>query len=58
MHQFRWTLHHAVRIEDISGAAIGQTTLEKCLKWKNTAKLEPGKYTVVVEPTAVGICCR
>ena len=51
------TSHTAVRIEDISGAAIGQTALKKCLKWKNPVKLEPGKSTVV-EPTAVGICCR
>ena len=38
----------------ISGAAIGQTAVEKCLKWKNPVKLDPGKYTVVLEPTAVG----
>ena len=43
-----------MRIEDISGAAIGQTAIEKCVKWKNPVKLEPGKYTVVLEPTAVG----
>ena len=43
-----------MRIEDISGAAIGQTAVEKCLKWKNPVKLDPGKYTVVLEPTAVG----
>ena len=49
-----WASHPAVRIEDISGAAIGQTAVEKCLKWKNPVKLEPGKYTVVLEPTAVG----
>src|ERR1017187_2840389 len=49
-----WASHPAVRIEDISGAALGQTAVEKCLKWKNPVKLEPGKYTVVLEPTAVG----
>jgi predicted Zn-dependent protease len=49
-----WASHPAVRIDDISGAAIGQTAVEKCLKWKNPVKLEPGKYTVVLEPTAVG----
>ena len=49
-----WASQPAVRIDDISGAAIGQTAVEKCLKWKNPVKLEPGKYTVVLEPTAVG----
>jgi predicted Zn-dependent protease len=49
-----WASHPAVRIEEISGQAIGQTAVEKCLKWKNPVKLEPGKYTVVLEPTAVG----
>ena len=49
-----WASHPAVRIGDISGEAIGQTAVEKCLKWKNPVKLEPGKYTVVLEPTAVG----
>jgi predicted Zn-dependent protease len=49
-----WASHPAVRIADISGAALGQTAVEKCLKWKNPVKLEPGKFTVVLEPTAVG----
>jgi predicted Zn-dependent protease len=49
-----WASHPAVRIEDISGAALGQTAVEKCLKWKSPVKLDPGKYTVVLEPTAVG----
>lgn len=49
-----WASYPAVRIEDISGAALGRTAVEKCLKWKNPVKLEPGKYTVVLEPTAVG----
>lgn len=49
-----WASQPAVRIEDISGADIGRRAVEKCLKWKNPVKLEPGKYTVVLEPTAVG----
>src|SRR5262249_50304761 len=49
-----WASHPAVRIEDISGEAIGRTAAEKCLKWKEPMKLDPGKYTVVLEPTAVG----
>jgi predicted Zn-dependent protease len=49
-----WASHPAVRIEDISGEAIGRIASEKCLKWKEPMKLDPGKYTVVLEPTAVG----
>ena len=49
-----WASQPAVRIEDIDGEAMGKTAIEKCLKWKNPKRLEPGKYTVVLEPTAVG----
>jgi predicted Zn-dependent protease len=43
-----------VRIEDIDGGTVGKTAIEKCLRWKSPKRLEPGKYTVVLEPTAVG----
>lgn len=49
-----WASQPAVRIEDIDGAVVGKTAIEKCLRWKNPKRLEPGKYTVVLEPTAVG----
>ena len=49
-----WTAQPAVRIEEISGETVGRIAVEKCLRWKNPKKLEPGKYTVVPEPTAVG----
>ena len=49
-----WASQPAVRIEDIDGEAMGKTAIDKCLKWKNPKRLEPGKYTVVLEPTAVG----
>ena len=49
-----WASQPAVRIEDIDGAIVGKTAIEKCLQWKNPKKLDPGKYTVVLEPTAVG----
>lgn len=49
-----WASQPAVRIEDISGAAVGKTAIDKCLNWKNPKRLDPGKYTVVLEPTAVG----
>ena len=49
-----WASHPAVRIEEISGEAVGKTAVEKCLRWKNPKRLDPGKYRVVLEPTAVG----
>src|SRR5215471_1153681 len=49
-----WASHPAVRIEEISGEAVGKTAVEKCLRWKSPKRLDPGKYTVVLEPTAVG----
>jgi predicted Zn-dependent protease len=49
-----WASQPAVRIDEISGETIGRTAAEKCLKWKEPVKLDPGKYTVVLEPTAVG----
>jgi predicted Zn-dependent protease len=49
-----WASQPAVRIEDINGAAVGATAIDKCLRWKNPKRLEPGKYTVVLEPAAVG----
>ena len=49
-----WASHPAVRIEEIDGAALGKTAVQKCATWKNPKKLDPGKYTVVLEPTAVG----
>ena len=49
-----WASQPAVRIEEIDGAAIGKSAVEKCARWRNPKKLDPGKYTVVLEPTAVG----
>jgi predicted Zn-dependent protease len=49
-----WASQPAVRIEDIDGAEVGAKAIDKCLRWKNPKRLEPGKYTVVLEPVAVG----
>ena len=49
-----WASQPAVRIEEIDGAQIGKAAVEKCARWRNPKKLDPGKYTVVLEPTAVG----
>ena len=48
-----WASQPAARISEISGAALAETAIQKCLRWKNPRRLDPGKYTVVLEPTAV-----
>ena len=48
-----WAGLPALRISEIDGAAVSRRAIEKCLSWKNPERLEPGAYTVVLEPTAV-----
>ena len=49
-----WASQPAVPIESIDGAAVAKTAIDKCLRWKEPKRLDPGKYTVVLEPTATG----
>src|SRR5262245_17880970 len=49
-----WASQPVVRIDDINGAEVGAQAIDKCLRWKNPKRLEPGKYSVVLEPVAVG----
>ena len=49
-----WASQPAVLIESIDGAAVAKTAIDKCLRWKEPRRLDPGKYTVVLEPTATG----
>ena len=53
-----WAGQPAARIRDIDGAALAATAIDKCLKWRNPKRMEPGKYTVVLEPTAAGDIVR
>ncbi|MGI8742160.1 MAG: metallopeptidase TldD-related protein, partial [Bryobacteraceae bacterium] len=53
-----WAGQPSARIRDISGAALAATAIDKCMKWRNPKRLEPGKYTVVFEPTAAGDIVR
>ncbi len=48
-----WAAQPAVRIREINGAALGDIAAGKCRRWNNPQKIEPGKFTVVLEPTAV-----
>ena len=42
----------------IDAAALAKSALEKCLAAKNPAQIEPGRYTVVLEPQAVHALMR
>jgi predicted Zn-dependent protease len=49
-----WAGQPAVRIAELNGADLGSRAIEKCLRWAGKPlRLDPGKYTVVLEPTAV-----
>ncbi len=48
-----WAAQPAIRVREIDGASIADRAIGKCTRWKNPVKLEPGKYTVVLEPAAV-----
>src|SRR5579872_2895963 len=49
-----WAGHPATRIAEIDGGRLAETAAKKCLAWKNPRRLDPGRYTVVLEPTAAG----
>lgn len=53
-----WAGHPSLRIADISGEALANQASEKCLSWRNPKRLDPGAYTVVLEPTAAGDLVR
>jgi PmbA protein len=43
----------ALSVEDLNFEAIGREAVEKCLHAQNPRTLEPGEYTVILEPYAV-----
>jgi predicted Zn-dependent protease len=49
-----WAGQPSTRIAEISGAALAEAAAAKCARWKKPRRLEPGRYTVVFEPTATG----
>ncbi|HVX68007.1 MAG TPA: TldD/PmbA family protein [Bryobacteraceae bacterium] len=48
-----WAGRPAVRIGEIDGAEVAERAAGKCARWRNPVRLEPGRYTVVLEPNAV-----
>ena len=53
-----WAGQPSMKLAAIDSAGLAATAIEKCRRWKNPQKLEPGKYTVVLEPTATGDLVR
>ncbi len=48
-----WASQPSIRIRELDGKLLAQRAVSKCEQWKNPVRIEPGKYTVVLEPTAV-----
>jgi predicted Zn-dependent protease len=48
-----WASAAATRIAGVDGKALASTAIEKAVLSQNPRRLEPGKYTVVLEPAAV-----
>ncbi len=48
-----WAGQPAVRLADIQGAPLAERAISKCQAWRNPARLDPGRYTVLLEPAAV-----
>jgi predicted Zn-dependent protease len=53
-----WAGQPSTKLGGIDSAKLAARAIEKCVRWKNPQKLEPGNYTVVLEPTAAGDLVR
>lgn len=53
-----WAGQPSTRLSEIDSARLAATASEKCLRWRNAQKLDPGNYTVLLEPTAAGDLVR
>ena len=53
-----WAGQPSTKLKGIDSAKLAAVAIEKCKRWKNPVKLEPGNYTVVLEPTAAGDLVR
>ncbi len=48
-----WANQTSTTIRDLNGAEAGRIAAEKCANGVGKKRLEPGKYTVILEPAAV-----
>ena len=53
-----WAGQPSMKLSDIDSAHLASAAIEKCRRWKNPQQLQPGNYTVVLEPTACGDLVR
>ena len=53
-----WAGHPSTNLGEIDSARVAAAAIDKCLRWKNPQRLDPGNYTVVLEPTAAGDLVR
>lgn len=53
-----WASHPSTKLHAINGAELGAAAIAKCLQWRKPRRIEPGRYTVVLEPTATGDLAR
>lgn len=49
-----WAAQSSVTLKDLDGGAAARISTDKCARGVNRKKLDPGKYTVILEPAAVG----
>ena len=47
-----WASSQSPDIAQVNGTAVAAAAIGKCDRWKNPKRLDPGNYTVVLEPTA------
>jgi len=48
-----WATQSSVSLRDLNGEEQARVSIDKCLRGVNRKKLDPGKYTVILEPAAV-----
>ncbi len=53
-----WAGQPSTKLSEIDSARLAATASEKCIRWRNPQKLDPGNYTVLLEPTAAGDLVR
>jgi predicted Zn-dependent protease len=53
-----WAGQPSLKLSEIDSAKLAEVACDKCAKWKNPQRLDPGNYTVLLEPTAAGDLVR
>src|SRR5262249_26259817 len=48
-----WAEQSSTTLKDLNGEAASKIAVEKCARGDGKKRMEPGKYTVILEPAAV-----